>query len=102
MSAKYRPLLLALAGLIALPLVMHALGLTVNTASMVVIFAIAVLGLNMLVGYTGLTWFGHGAWFGVTAYAAGLAQLHWFPNQILLPIILARCSSRDCLRSSVF
>src|SRR5262249_32151706 len=87
--AKYRPLLIALVALIALPFAMRLLGLTVNTASMVVIFAIAALGLNLLVGYTGLTSFGHSAWFGITAYAAGLAQLHWFPNQIVLPILLS-------------
>jgi branched-chain amino acid transport system ATP-binding protein len=89
MIAKYRPLLIALAALIALPFAMRALGLTINTATMAVILAIAALGLNLLVGYTGLTSFGHSAWFGITAYAAGLAQLHWFPNQILLPIALA-------------
>ena len=33
-------------------------------------FAIACMGLNILVGYTGLVSFGHGAWFGLGAYAA--------------------------------
>ena len=40
------------------------------------------MGLNLLVGYTGLVSFGHGAWFGIGAYAAALAQLHWFNGQI--------------------
>ena len=53
---------------------MHAFGLTINTASTVVILAIAAMGLNLCVGYTGLVSFGHGAWFGIGAYAAGLSR----------------------------
>ena len=39
---------------------------------MVVALAIATTGLNLCVGYTGLVSFGHGTWFGIGAYAAGL------------------------------
>jgi branched-chain amino acid transport system ATP-binding protein len=87
--ARYRPLWIALIALIALPFAMRVLGLTISTASMVVILAIATIGLNLLVGYTGLTSFGHSAWFGIGAYAAALAQLHWFKDQIALPILLS-------------
>src|SRR5215510_11861365 len=86
---KYRWLLAAAVALIALPFAMRVLGLTVNTASMVVILSIAAIGLNLLVGYTGLTSFGHAAWFGIGAYAAALAQKHWFAGQIWLPILCA-------------
>ena len=44
------------------------------------------MALKILVGCTGLTSFGHGAWFGLAAYGAGLAQLNLFPGSILLPI----------------
>jgi len=47
---RYRPLWIALIALIALPFAMRLLGLTITTASMVVILAIATLGLNLLVG----------------------------------------------------
>jgi branched-chain amino acid transport system ATP-binding protein len=87
--AKQRPLWIAAIALVALPFAMRALGLTTSTASIVVIFAIAAVGLNLLVGYTGLTSFGHSAWFGIGAYAAALAQLHWFPGQIAIPIVLS-------------
>ena len=87
--SKHQPLWIAAVALIVLPLVMPLLGLTVNTASMVVILAIAAMGLNLLVGYTGLTSFGHGAWFGIGAYAAALAQKNWFPSQIAIPILLS-------------
>ena len=73
----------------ALPAAMLAAGLTIDTAAIIVIYAMAAIGLNMLVGYTGLTSFGHGAWFGLGAYAAGLAQKHWFADQIVLPILFA-------------
>jgi branched-chain amino acid transport system ATP-binding protein len=87
--SKYRPLWIAAVALIALPLLMRALGLSVNTASMVVILAIATIALNLCVGYTGLVSFGHSTWFGIGAYAAGLIQLHWFRDQMWLPILLS-------------
>ena len=87
--SKYRPLLIAALALIALPFLMQVFGLSLNTATMVVILAIATMALNMCVGYTGLVSFGHATWFGIGAYAAGLIQLHWFHDQIWLPIFLS-------------
>src|SRR5882762_2126849 len=87
--SKLQPLLIAALALIALPFAMRLFGLSVNTASMVVILAIATMGLNLCVGYTGLVSFGHGAWFGIGAYAAGLIQLHWFHDQIAIPLLLS-------------
>ena len=84
---RFRPLLVATGALIALPLAMRILGLTDNTASMIVCLAIAATGLNLLVGYTGLTSFGHSAWFGIGAFAAALAQRHLFADQIAVPIL---------------
>jgi branched-chain amino acid transport system ATP-binding protein len=87
--SKYRPLLIGAAALLALPFAMHVLGLSINTATAGVILAIAALGLNLLVGYTGLTSFGHSAWFGIGAYAAGLIQKNWFHDQLFIPLILS-------------
>jgi ABC-type branched-subunit amino acid transport system ATPase component/ABC-type branched-subunit amino acid transport system permease subunit len=87
--SKYWPLWIAAVALIVLPFVMRVFGLSVNTASMVVILAIATMALNLCVGYTGLVSFGHSTWFGIGAYAAGLIQLNWFHNQIWLPILLS-------------
>jgi ABC-type branched-subunit amino acid transport system ATPase component/ABC-type branched-subunit amino acid transport system permease subunit len=86
---RYRPLLVGAVALIVLPFAMPLVGLTASTATLAVILAIAALGLNLLVGYTGLTSFGHATWFGVGAYAAALAQRHLFADQIALPIMLA-------------
>ena len=88
-SEKYRPLLFASLALIALPFALKLLGLSLNTGTMVLTFAIATMGLNLCVGYTGLVSFGHGTWFGTGAYAAGLIQLHWFGGEIWLPLLLS-------------
>ncbi|MGA8031928.1 MAG: branched-chain amino acid ABC transporter ATP-binding protein/permease [Casimicrobiaceae bacterium] len=88
-GSQHRPLWIGAAALAVLPFAMPAAGLTIDTAAVVVIFAIAAMGLNMLVGYTGLTSFGHSTWFGIGGYAAAVAQLRWFPNQMLLPALFS-------------
>ncbi len=88
-AEKYRPLLSATLAVIVLPFVLYLLGLSLNTGTMVVALAIAAMGLNLCIGYTGLVSFGHGAWFGIGAYAAGLIQRNWFNNDIFLPLLLA-------------
>ena len=82
------PLWIGGAGLVLLPFAMHAIGLTVDTAVTVVVLCMATMGLNLLVGTTGLVSFGHSAWFGLGGYAAALAQKHLFPGQIIAPIAL--------------
>lgn len=84
-----RQLIIAAAALIALPFLLIAIGLTWTSATEVVIFAMATMALNILVGHTGLVSFGHGAWFGLGAYIAALAQLHWFPGSFAGPALVA-------------
>src|ERR671938_118311 len=81
----WRSLLVAAIGLAVLPFALSAIGLTLTSSIDVVVFAVAAMGLNILVGYTGLVSFGHGTWFGLAAYAAALAQRNWLPGQIVLP-----------------
>jgi branched-chain amino acid transport system ATP-binding protein len=81
------PLLLAASALLVLPTVLLALGLTKTSASEVVIYALACMALNVLVGHTGLVSFGHGAWFGLAAYAAALIQRNWMPHSFFGPAI---------------
>lgn len=83
-----RILLIAAVSLAVLPLLFNFVGLTSTIAAMAVALAIAAMGLNLLVGYTGLTSFGHSAWFGIGGFAAALAQKHLLPGQILLPMLL--------------
>src|SRR6516165_1062469 len=88
MRDKHTPLVAALA-LALLPFALDLAGLPLRSAIDVVVFAIACMGLNVLVGHTGLVSFGHGAWFGLGAYAAALSQRYWFPGQIILPFLFA-------------
>ena len=83
------PVVVAALCALALPFALRAVGLTLTTATDVVIFAIACMALNILVGHTGLVSFGHGAWFGLGAYAAALAQRHWFPGSVVWPALFA-------------
>jgi branched-chain amino acid transport system ATP-binding protein len=81
-----RDLIIAALALLLLPFALSALGLGVTSATEVVIFALACMALNILVGYTGLTSFGHGAWFGLAAYAAAMAQRDLFPGHFFAPL----------------
>jgi ABC-type branched-subunit amino acid transport system ATPase component/ABC-type branched-subunit amino acid transport system permease subunit len=87
MRRDHAPLLIAAAALALLPFALDRVGLPLRSSVDVVVFAIACLGLNVLVGYTGLVSFGHGAWFGLAAYAAALSQRHWFAGSIVLPAL---------------
>ena len=89
MAPDQRSLVVTALGLVLLPLVLNAIGLTWTSATEVVIFALACMALNVLVGQTGLVSFGHGAWFGLAAYVAGLAQRDLFPGSFLWPALLA-------------
>jgi branched-chain amino acid transport system permease protein len=50
-------------------------------------FAIAALGFNLLLGYTGLLSFGHSAYFGVGAYAVAFMVKYWHTTSMELYII---------------
>jgi ABC-type branched-subunit amino acid transport system ATPase component/ABC-type branched-subunit amino acid transport system permease subunit len=82
-------LVIAAIGLLALPPALLALGLTMTSATEVVVFGIACMALNILVGHTGLVSFGHGAWFGLAAYAAAILQRELMPGSFFGPAILA-------------
>ena len=81
------PLFVAAFGLLILPPILLALGLTMTSATEVVVFALACMALNILVGHTGLVSFGHGAWFGLAAYAAALIQRNLMPDSFFGPTI---------------
>ncbi len=64
----HRFILLALLVVCALPLVLNSGSL----ATEVLVFALAALGCNLLLGFTGLLSFGQGIFFGLGSYSAGL------------------------------
>jgi branched-chain amino acid transport system permease protein len=69
-------MLLTFAILVSLPLWIDSVGLYQYLGVEIVIWMVFALGFNLLLGYTGLPSFGHGAYFGIGAYAFGLSQLH--------------------------
>src|SRR5258708_39098907 len=81
------PLLIAALGIFVLPPVLLSLGLTMTSATEVVTYALACMALNIMVGHTGLVSFGHGAWFGLAAYAAALIQRNLMPDSFFGPTI---------------
>jgi branched-chain amino acid transport system ATP-binding protein len=89
MKVLRSPVLIAAIAMAVLPFALLAGGLTLTSATDVVIFAVACMALNILVGQTGLVSFGHGAWFGLGAYAAALTQKYWFPGSVLWPALTA-------------
>ncbi len=83
-----RPMLCTFAVLLTLPLWIERVGLYHYLGVEIVIWMIYALGFNLLLGYAGLASFGHGAFFGLGAYAFGLAQLHLGGN-VWLSLALA-------------
>lgn len=81
---KNTHLFLALAVVLVMPLLMHSGSL----ASEVLIFGLAAMGCNLLLGFTGLLSFGQGIFFGLGSYTVALTLTRW-PLPMPLALILA-------------
>jgi branched-chain amino acid transport system permease protein len=101
-AISYRPkLLLAAAGalvLVVLALLPLYIGLyQVQLLTYGLVAAIAALGFNLLLGYTGLLSFGHSAFFGIGAYSVAFllrdAGIHSMELYILLGVPIAAVAS---------
>jgi len=75
-----QPMLVFFAMLFSYPLWASAVGLYDYLGVEIAIFILYALGYNLLLGYTGLPSFGHGAFLGTGAYAYGLWQVGVFPS----------------------
>jgi branched-chain amino acid transport system permease protein len=71
--ARHLHFILAAAVAVAMPLLMQSGSL----ASEVLIFALAAMGCNLLLGYTGLLSFGQGIFFGLGSYTIALLLTRW-------------------------
>ena len=58
--------------LLTVPFWLPLVGGYTAIAARVLVMALAAMGLNLLLGYTGVLSFGHAAYFGLGAYGAGL------------------------------
>jgi branched-chain amino acid transport system permease protein len=68
----------------------------------VMIFAIAALGLDLLVGYGALVSFGHAAFIGIGAYAVGILATHGINEaSISLPVALAAATAFAYLTGTI-
>lgn len=69
-------------GLALFPLVFHLpiFNGYAGLATQILIVGIGAIGFNVLLGYAGQLSYGHAAFFGLGAYAAGLSVLKFFPN----------------------
>ncbi len=78
---------LAVAALVLLlPLVLPS-NFYFRIATLTFIFALAVLGLNLVMGYAGQVSLGHGGFFGIGAYAVAVGPVHFgIPGWAALPL----------------
>ena len=87
----------------------------ITLGSQIAIMAMAAAGLDLLMGRTGMSRFGHAAWLGHGAYTAAILSTHaaagdlppwvtqaWFawPMAILIPAALALVIGALCLRTT--
>jgi len=87
-AAERRWLRLAViwAVLIAMPLWMPLVGGYTDLGARILVFGLAAMSLNFLMGYTGQVSFGHAAYFGLGVYGAGFILLD-FSHSTLLALL---------------
>jgi branched-chain amino acid transport system permease protein len=95
-AAQARWLWIALAILALLPVIGGKTGLISNYTflqlSLMIVYAIAVLGLILLTGFNGQISLGHGAFFAVGAYSAAILIDQWsWPFWATLPVAALAC-----------
>jgi branched-chain amino acid transport system permease protein len=73
--------------LLAVPFWLPLVGGYTDLASRVLIYALAAMGLNLLLGFTGGLSFGHAAYFGLGAYGTGL-MLDYVTSSTLLAMLV--------------
>jgi len=73
--------------LLAVPFWIPLVGGYTDLASRVLIYALAAMGLNLLLGFTGGLSFGHAAYFGLGAYGTGL-MLDYVTSSTLLAMLV--------------
>jgi branched-chain amino acid transport system permease protein len=52
----------------------------------IIVWSLFTIGFNLAFGFTGMVSLGHGVFFGVSAFTAGILSLFWRPSVINLPI----------------
>lgn len=89
------PMLGMFAGFLVLPAVLPLIGGYTYLGTEVMVWAIFALGYNLLLGYTGLPAFGHGAFFGMAGYFLGATQ-KWWTGGLWLPLLAGVLGTAAC------
>ncbi|HEV8458098.1 MAG TPA: branched-chain amino acid ABC transporter permease [Methylomirabilota bacterium] len=90
------PLMLAMFGVfLGLPAILPWIGGYTYLGTEVMIWAIFALGYNLLLGYTGLPAFGHGAFFGIGGYFLAVSQ-KWWTGGLWLPLLIGILGTAAC------
>ena len=82
--------------LIAVPFWLPLAGSYVELGTHVIVYALAAMALNFLLGYTGVLSFGHAAYFGLGAYGTAMTIKYLCPSTplgMLVGIVLATMSA---------
>src|ERR1700720_4467230 len=82
MSGRHVAICVALAALALVPAVatVAAAPFYIGVFARIMVFAIAAVSLDLILGYGGLVSFGHAAYLGIGAYAVGILSYHGIAN----------------------
>jgi branched-chain amino acid transport system permease protein len=98
---------IALLGMVPVVAALAGQPFYVTLVSRMMIFALAALGLNLILGYGAMVSFGHALYIGVGAYAVGIMSFHGISNgyahvavALVAGLVLATVIGLVCLRAS--
>jgi len=82
-------IVVAVAVLLALPVLVAAFNVPslVGLATQILIYAIAAMSLNLVLGHGGMVTFGHAAFFGLGGYTVGILYQHFADNSAFLGFV---------------
>src|SRR5690606_33395442 len=74
---------------VLVPTLLNAIGQSflIGSATRIVVYAIAAMSLNLILGYGGMVSFGQAAFFGIGAYVTGILSFHLFEGTEFLGLI---------------
>jgi branched-chain amino acid transport system permease protein len=81
------PTLVLWAVLLTMPVWLPMLGGYTALGTKILIYGLAAMSLNLLIGFTGALSFGHAAWFGLGCYGTGLTLKYLVPSTPLAILI---------------
>lgn len=81
------PVVVLAALLVTLPWWLPQMGGYTALGTKVLVYGLATMALNLLIGFTGLTSFGHAAYFGLGCYGAGMTLKYWLPSTPLAILV---------------